>query len=314
MEFFLSISRNKSFSETARQFGIAPASVSRMVLDLEDDLKVKLFTRTTRNVALTEAGLEYAKHVEGILRHIEDAHRSITSITSAPSGTLRVHSRVMFGLGVLPSLVSEFSKLYPDIQIELVLSESLADLNNDHIDIDFRIAPPVESGIKRRMLFRSDRYLVVSPGYFFGRSQPSAPEDLKLHRCLAYSMPGNGYSWKFRKDDVETEVAFQPCHVSNNGIALLEFARMGEGIVLLDDYTVHKDLMSGRLVRLLPEYQVTNSSFEDGMYATIIDSPSIPIKIRLFLDFVASRVGGSELRFSAYEPRQMKLPQEQTAS
>ncbi len=285
-----------------------------MVLDLEDDLKVKLFTRTTRNVALTEAGLEYAKHVEGILRHIEDAHRSITSITSAPSGTLRVHSRVMFGLGVLPSLVSEFSKLYPDIQIELVLSESLADLNNDHIDIDFRIAPPVESGIKRRMLFRSDRYLVVSPGYFFGRSQPSAPEDLKLHRCLAYSMPGNGYSWKFRKDDVETEVAFQPCHVSNNGIALLEFARMGEGIVLLDDYTVHKDLMSGRLVRLLPEYQVTNSSFEDGMYATIIDSPSIPIKIRLFLDFVASRVGGSELRFSAYEPRQMKLPQEQTAS
>lgn len=301
MEFFLSISRNKNFSETARQFGVAAASVSRMVLDLEEDLKVKLFTRTTRCVALTEAGLEYARHVEDILCRLEDAHRSITSITSSPSGTLRVHSRVMFGLGVLPSLICEFSKLYPDIQIELLLSESAADLNHDHIDIDFRIAPPVESGIKRRMLFRSDRYLVVSPGYFFGRSKPAAPEELKLHHCVAYSMPGNGYTWRFRKDKVETDVSFQPRHVSNNGIALLEFARMGEGIALLDDYTVHKDLLSGRLVRLLPEYQVTNSSFEDGMYATIIDSPSIPTKIRLFLDFIASRVSGLELRFSAYE-------------
>ncbi|WP_322095191.1 LysR family transcriptional regulator [Paraburkholderia bannensis] len=308
MEFFLSISRNKSFSETARQFGIAPASVSRMVLDLEHELKVKLFTRTTRNVALTEAGLEYAKHVESILRRIEDAHRSITSITTAPSGTLRIHSRVMFGVGVLPTVISEFSRLYPDIQVELVLSESPADLGKDQIDIDFRIAPPVESGIKRRILFRSDRYLVVSPGYFVGRGKPTSPEQLKLHRCVAYSRPGNSYSWRFRKDGVETEVAFQPCHVSNNGIALLEFARMGEGIVLLDDYTVHKDLMSGRLVRLLPEYQVTNSSFADGMYATIIDSPSIPTKIRLFLDFVASRVSGSELRFSAYASHEVRNP------
>ncbi|AOI91938.1 LysR family transcriptional regulator [Burkholderia pseudomultivorans] len=301
MEFFLSISRNKSFSETARQFGIAPASVSRMVLDLENDLKVKLFTRTTRCVTLTEAGIEYAKHVEGILRSIDDAHRSISSITSAPSGTLRVHSRVMFGLGVLPTLITEFSKLYPSIQIELTLSEAPSDLNKDQIDIDFRIAPPIESGIKRRILFRSERHLVVSPGYFIGRSSVTAPEELKNHQCIAYSMPGSGYSWRFRKDGAETEVHFQPRHVTNNGIALLEFARMGEGIVLLDDYTVHKDLISGKLVRLLPEYQVTNSSFEDGMYATIIDSPAIPTKIRLFLDFVASRVSGPELRFSAYE-------------
>jgi DNA-binding transcriptional LysR family regulator len=120
-------------------------------------------------------------------------------------------------------------------------------------------------------------------------------------------MPGTSYSWRFRKDDIETEVQFHPRHVSNNGIALLEFARMGEGIVLLDDYTVHKDLISGRLVRLLPEYQVTNTSFEDGMYATIVDSPAIPAKIRLFLDFVASRVSGSELRFSAYESSEVTM-------
>lgn len=171
MELFLSISRNKSFSETSRQFGIAAASVSRMVLDLENDLKAKLFTRTTRNVTLTEAGIEFAKHVEDIVRSIDDAQRSITSITSAPSGTLRVHSRVMFGLGVLPTLIAEFSKLYTEIQIELTLSEGQADFNKDQIDIDFRIAPPIESGIKRRILFRSDRYLVVSPGYLVGRSQ-----------------------------------------------------------------------------------------------------------------------------------------------
>lgn len=195
----------------------------------------------------------------------------------------------------------------PGIQIELTLSEGQADLNKDQIDIDFRIAPPIEPGIKRRILFRSDRYLVVSPGYLIGRSPVASPEQLKAHQCIAYFLPGTRYSWRFRKDEVETEVQFQPRHVSNNGIALLEFARMGEGIVLLDDYTVHKDLISGRLVRLIPEYQVTNSSFEDGMYATIVDWPAIPPKTRVFMDFVASRVSGSELRFAAYESREVKM-------
>jgi DNA-binding transcriptional LysR family regulator len=300
MELFLSISRTESFSETARQFGVSATSVSRMITDLESELKVKLLLRSTRQVVLTETGQEYARHLEGILWSITEAHSSITAISAAPQGILRVHSRMMFGLGVLPPLIAEFRRQYPDIHIELILGESKADLRRQQIDVDFRIAPPAEAGLKRRILFRSERYLVASPEYVAAHKAPETAEQIAEHACLAYTRPGDNYIWRLKLGEVVEEVAFKPRHVSNNGIALLELARLGEGIALLDDYTVHHDIARGRLLRLMPQYSVTNTSFEDGMYATIVDTPIIPAKIRLFLDFVAARVSGKELRFSAY--------------
>ncbi|MCJ9713441.1 LysR family transcriptional regulator, partial [Bordetella hinzii] len=146
MELFLSISKTESFSETARQFGVSATSVSRMITEFEAELNVKLLLRSTRQVVLTEAGQEYASQLEGILWNINEAHRNITEIRSAPKGTLRVHSRMMFGLGVLPPLVAAFRQQYPDIHIELVLSEAKTDLRRNNFDIDFRISPPVEAG------------------------------------------------------------------------------------------------------------------------------------------------------------------------
>ncbi len=301
MEYFLSISRTQSFSETARRVGASATSVSRMISDFEDHLKVKLLMRSTRQVVLTEAGQEYARKLEGILWGIKEAHENITAIRSAERGTLRVHARTMFGVGVLPPLVAAFRERYPDIHVELILSERKADLRRDQIDIDFRISPPVEAGLKRRILFRSERFLVASPGYVAQMPPLTSPAGIGTHHCLAYAMPGGQYLWRFMKadDDVE-EVTFTPRHVTNNGIVLLDFARLGEGVALLDDYTVTPDIERGSLVRLLPEYRVTNTTFEEGMYATLQDTAMIPAKIRLFLDFVADHVAGDELRFSAY--------------
>lgn len=300
MELFLSISQTESFSETARQFGVSATSVSRMITDFENELNVKLLLRSTRQVVLTEAGQEYARQLEGILWSINEAHSNITAIRAAPKGLLRVNSRMMFGLGVLPPLIAEFRRQYPDILIEMILSESKTDLRRNNIDIDFRISPPVEAGLKRRILFRSERYLVASPGYVASKPPLQQAAQIKEHDCMAYLWPGDHYSWHFKRDDVVEEVVFKPRHVTNNGVALLELARLGEGIALLDDYTVYNDIATGALVRLMPGYRVTNTTFEEGMYATILDTPMIPAKIRLFLDFIASHVSGDELRFSAY--------------
>lgn len=304
MELFLSVSQTKSFSETARQFGISATAVSRTITDFESALNVKLLLRSTRQVVLTESGQEYARQLEGILWNIHEAHRSITAIRAAPKGVLRVHARTMFGLGVLPPLIAAFRNQYPDIHIELQLSESPVDLRRSQTDIDFRISPPVEAGIKRRRLFHSQRYLVAAPRYLAHRPALQQPEQLLVHDCLAYLLPGEQYSWHFRAGEGQPihELAFKPRHVSNNGMALLELARLGEGIALLDDYTVHHDLARGTLVRLLPEFQVTNTTFEEGMYATILDTPMVPTKIRLFLDCVAERVSGESQRFSAVQP------------
>jgi DNA-binding transcriptional LysR family regulator len=300
MEYFLSISRTHSFSETARQFGASATSVSRAISDLEDDLKVKLLLRSTRQVALTEAGQEYARQLEGILWRIDEARQNITEIRSAPKGTLRVHARTMFGVGVLPPLVAAFRELYPDIRVELILSESKADLLRQQIDIDFRISPPVEAGLKRRILFHSERHLVASPAYVASMPPLGAPADVANHHCLVYTLPGEQYVWRFRQAQDKQEIAIRPRHVTNNGIVLLELARLGEGIALLDDYTVAQDIARGALVRLMPDWRVTNTTFEEGMFATLLDTPMIPAKIRLFLDFVAGHVAGEARRFTAY--------------
>lgn len=300
MELFLSVSRTGSFTETARQFGVSPTSVSRMITDLEQELTVRLLLRSTRQVMLTEAGQEYAHQLDGILWSIHHAHDNITAISSSPQGLLRVHSRVMFGVGVLTPLIARFRTLYPDIHVELLLAEAQADLRLQQIDVDFRIAPPVEAGLKRRILFKSERYLVASPDYIATMPELTSPPQLTNHACLCYLKPGERYVCRFMSEKGVEEVPLNPRHVTNSGIVQLELARLGEGIALLDDYTVANDIAQGRLVRLLPDFRVTNSSFEDGIYATILDTPMIPAKIRVFLDFVAAEVSGSDRRFLAY--------------
>ncbi|WP_396430264.1 LysR substrate-binding domain-containing protein [Limnohabitans sp.] len=301
MELFLSVSHTKSFSETARHFGISATAVSRMIADIEETLKVKLLLRSTRQIMLTESGMEYARHLESILSSIHEAHTNITAIRQAPKGTLRVHSRTMFGVRVLPLLISRFRSQYPDIKIELTLSETPADLRQGLIDMDFRITPPVEAGVKRRILFKIERYLVASPEYLLSHPAPEVPLDLLKHNCLAYMLPGVSYTWNFRKADHFEEQTFTPHQLTNNGLALLELARLGEGIALLDDYIVHRDLARGTLVHVLPEYQANNTSMEAGMYATISDTSLIPAKIQLFMDFVAAQLSGEGNRFDILE-------------
>ncbi|MDR2331361.1 MAG: LysR family transcriptional regulator [Comamonas sp.] len=298
MELFLSVSQTRSFSETARLFGISATAVSRMITEFEDGLQVKLLLRSTRQVSLTESGQEYAAQLEGILWTINQAHTNITAISSAPQGRLRVHARTMFGQRVLPGLIARFRQTHPEILVELLLSETKVDLVKNNIDIDFRISPPVEAGVKRRMLFHSQRYLVASPAYVDKMPAIHKPVDLLQAQCLAYYLPGKDHIWHFKNDAGVEDIRFSPRHLTNNGIALLELAKLGEGIALLDDYTVYPDLAEGNLVRLLPDYVVSNTTFEEGMFATIVDSAIIPAKVKLFLDFVASQVAGEAQRFA----------------
>lgn len=289
MELFLSVSRTGSFTETGRLFGVSSTSVSRMITDFEDYLDVKLLLRSTRQVILTEAGVEYAKSLEEIIWSINEAQSNASAMSKAPSGLLRVHSRMMFGLGLLAPMLKDFGALYPDITVELLLGEAKVDLRRQNIDIDFRIVPPAEAGLKRKRLFSSQRWLVASPDYLSKAPPLQNCKQIRNHDCLVYLLAGQSHIWRFRGEG-ETElqeIEVKPRHTSNSGMALLSMACAGQGIALLDDYTVADEIARGRLVQLLPQYRITNTTFEEGIYATFIDMPLLPAKIRVFLDFVA---------------------------
>ena len=290
MELFVSAVREGSFSAAGRRAALSPASVSRYIGELEAQLGVQLFNRSTRHLGLTEAGKIYFQRTEQVLHGIEDAEAATLALQSAPRGTLRVHSRTMFGIKVLSPLMPEFQKLYPELKLELRLSERRAQLREEEFDVDFQIAAPKDPGLMQRRLLRSERILVASPDYVARMPKLRQPDDLTAHNCLTYWMGPDDVVWKFMRKGKLSEIVVPSSFGSNNGIILCDLAVQGHGIALLDDYTVAGELKEGKLVRLMPGFQVTNSSFDEGIYATFLQSSYLPEKIRVFVDYMAEQV------------------------
>ncbi|WP_109467203.1 LysR family transcriptional regulator [Albibacillus kandeliae] len=287
MELLVSAAELGSFSAAGRRAGLSPASVSRHVTELEEHLGVTLVHRSTRNLVLSEAGRGFVARAEAILAGIRSAEADAVSMQETPRGVLRVHSRTMFGLAVLAPLQPEFARQYPEVVVELHLSERPVRLREDGFDLDFRISPPQDLGLMRRRLFLSERVLIASADYLKGAPPLKVPQDLLNHACLPYVLGHDAVYWRFVRGDKTEELAVPVGFASNNGQVLLEAARRGHGIALLDHYTVAGDIAEGRLVRLLPDYRITNTTFEEGIFATFPETVQVPTKLRVYLDFVA---------------------------
>lgn len=292
MELFVIAARKGSFSAAGRHSGLSPASVSRHIGELEAQLGVQLFNRTTRHLALTEAGNAYLQRIEPALHSIEDADAAALALQSTPRGTLRVHSRMLFGMTVVMPLMPLFQKMYPELKVELSLSERLVQLREEDFDISLRIAAPKDASLMQRRLLATERVLVAAPDYIAQMPAVRDPDDLAVHNCLTYWMGSHDVIWQFMRKGKLKEMTVPSSFSANNGYVLHQLAVMGHGIALLDDYTVAGEIESGRLRRLLPSYRVTNSTFDEGIYATFLQTDYLPGKIRAFIDFMAANVPG----------------------
>lgn len=298
LELFVSLRSTGSFSATGRAFRLSSTSVSREISMLEERLGQSLLTRSTRNVRLTEAGEEFARRAEEILASLNSLEESLSELRNRPAGILRIHARSMFGIGILTPLLPEFSQLYPEISIEVSISEEPADLRREKIDVEFRLAEPQEPGLKRRRIYSAERWLVASPDYLAARGTPQSIADLSQHDCMAYYSGTTGAHWWLTKPDGAKErIPFVPRFASNNGAVLLELARRGCGAVVLDDYIVRKDIESGALVRLIPEAQISSTVSPGGLYVAILDNQVTPAKVRVFVDYLCAKLEGSARRF-----------------
>ena len=295
MELFAAAARVGSFSEAARQAGLSPASVSRIIGDFETHLGVALFNRTSRTLALTEAGATYLRRIEPILDGIRMAEAEAAAFQTRPSGRLLVHSRLMFGNRVLAPLVPAFQAVNPEIMVELTLEERPADLthHDQQVDVEIRIGRPPDTALASALILETERILVASPAHL-ARARPiTRPADLNAARCLPYRIAGEEPVWRFARGGVLEEIAIRPVTAVNSGEVLRMLALAGHGIAMLDDYTVQSDLEAGRLCRLLPDYAATNATFQfgRGIYAVFRRTDYVPAKIRAFLDFfTATRV------------------------
>jgi DNA-binding transcriptional LysR family regulator len=291
MELFVATAESGSFSAAGRLYGLSPASVSRHVNELETDLGAALLHRSTRALGLTESGATYLRDARDILASVKQAEVAATEQQDQVRGVLRVHSRRMFGVSVLSRMQPAFQKEHPDLTVELHLSETSVRLREDGFDLDFRIAPPQESGLVRRRLFQSRRILVAAPEYLADHPPLTQPRDILDHTCLIYWLTHEPVYWRFRTEAGDEEFTVPTRFASNNGLVLLDMARAGRGIALLDEYTVSGDIEAGRLIHVLPDVEVTNTTFEEGIFVTYLQTPYVPAKLRLYIDFVVAYWG-----------------------
>ena len=284
---FVSVVHTGSLSAAGRQAGLSTATVSRLILALEQSLGGRLLNRTTRKLSLTEAGQVYFRQAEQILRQISDANDSVAKFQSVPRGTLRVHTRMLVGHQYIVPALPQFLAQHPEIKIDLMLSNYPVDLVEKNIDVDIRIGKLDDSSLVARKLAASERLVCASPAYL-ERSPPIAsPLDLARHNCLTYRINLGETVWRFV--DADSEMVAVPVSGSfqtDNGHALLESVRAGVGIGLMPDWAISTDLSSGRLVRLFPNHRVSYTEFDNGIYAVYQQTNKTLAKVRVFIEFL----------------------------
>jgi DNA-binding transcriptional LysR family regulator len=288
MKIFASVVKGGSLSSAGREFGLSPASISRQMSALEEHLGARLLNRTSRQLTLTEAGELYYGKVEQILGLVADANDGVASLQGTARGVLRVHSRMLVGHVVLVPALPRFLARFPDVQIDLRLSNHAVDLVAQNIDVDIRIGKLADSSLIARKLMPSRRVICAAPDYLARSAPVERPADLALHNCLTYRINIGQTVWRFLDHNgVLTEVPVTGNIQSDNGKALLDGTRAGVGIALMPDWSVEHDIAAGRLVELFPEYTASHIEFENGVYAIYQSSRHVSAKLRVFVEFLA---------------------------
>jgi DNA-binding transcriptional LysR family regulator len=287
MRLFVGVVQNGSLSAAGRQHGLSPASVSRHISALEENVGGRLLNRTSRKLTLTEAGEIYFHKVEHILQQINEANESVAQLQAVPRGILRVHSRMLVGHQYIVPALPEFLKQYPDITVDLLLSNHVVDLVEQNIDIDVRIGKLVDSSLLARKLASSERIVCAAPQYLARSTSISAPQDLVAHNCLTYRLNLGRTTWRFKEPDGEVvEVPVTGTFQTDNGQAILAAALAGVGIALMPDWSIRDELATGKLKRLFPKHRVSWEAFENGVYAVYQKSRHQSKKVRAFVEFL----------------------------
>lgn len=286
MRAFVRVVQTGSFSATGREMKTSQTTISKKVAALEKKIGVKLLARSSRDHALTPAGAKYYQTCVDILGELDEAETEARSETASPQGTVRISAPVAFGRILLAPIMAEFFQRYPDIKVDLRLSDRHTDLISDGIDVAIRARQLEDSTLVARHLFDNPMLVLAAPSYLDRNGTPKKPDDLTQHNCLIYSGMQEVNIWRFTKEDKEHSVAVSGNFQSDNGDVLLEVALTGMGIVILPIWMVESHIKAGRLKQIMSDYLGQNLPFN----AVYLQSRYTPLKVRCLIDYLKDKL------------------------
>ncbi len=283
---FAKVVEARSFAAAATELGLSKASVSKAVTRLEARLGTRLLNRTSRRLALTETGRQLSQRAFRILAEAESAEAEAAAQSAAPRGALKIAAPMSFGIAHLAPALPDFLSAYPDIVVDLHLSDAVVDLVGGGFDAALRIAALPDSSLIAKRLCVVERLLVASPAYLAARGQPAHPRALAEHACFSYSYLATPDVWRLVNATGE-EVLVRPHGPLrvNNADAQLPALRAGLGLALLPDFIVAGDIARGVLAQVLPDWRLAPIALH---LVTPAPGPR-PAKLDAFADFVAAR-------------------------
>ncbi|MEM9097951.1 MAG: LysR substrate-binding domain-containing protein [Pseudomonadota bacterium] len=283
---FLTVTRHGSFSEAARAKGVEPYSVSRAISALEAELGARLFERTTRRMALTEAGALYRDRIAVILDELDMAGEAALVARLVPKGVLRLSTSIAYGQRRIIPLLADFQRAFPQLTLELIQTDANLDLVAERIDLAIRLAPVIDKNVICVKLHPT-RYRVMVDGWRSSEFERIEPEDLAKRDVLLQSLPGYRSHWNFRRGD--GPVTSVPVHgrlMFSSPLALREAMLAGLGPALLADWVVAEDIGFSRARDLFPEYEVTATTFDTAAWLIYPSRSFLPAKVRVAVDFL----------------------------
>lgn len=284
---FVEVVAAGGFSRAAAKLGLSKSMVSRRVAALETDVGVRLLSRSTRGISLTEAGLELNKRAVKILAELDEAFDAVAGRDNVIAGTLRLAAPLSFGIAHLAAALAEFAARHPQVQLDVTYSDRFVDLVREGFDAAVRIAELKDSSLIARRLAPMRAAIVAGPLYLARRGTPKTPGDLASHDALIYTGTASPDIWQFRSGTRTLAVRVQGRYRADNGEALREAALAGLGICQLPTWLIAADVSRGTLVEVLTQYDRPGS----GLYVVRPPGGAAPLKVRALTDFLAGRFG-----------------------
>ena len=281
------------FSAAARQLGLTPSALSKLVSRLEDRLGAQLMQRTTRRLQLTVEGEAFFGRARTILAAMDEAESEVTEAVSSPRGLLRIHCGSTFGMHQLAPAIPRFQERHPSVSLELTISDERLSMMQEGVDLAIRIGPLEESSLVARRICNLERVICAAPAYLARYGTPHTPDDLQQHNCLWITSLPQLKRWPFDTDDGIRVVNVSGNIAANHAETVMQLALAGVGITRLADVVVATALRAGTLVPILTDWHHVEPV---PLYVTYPSGRNLSPKVRAMVEFLVEEFGGAPWR------------------